>query len=295
MDFAKTARKAAIWLLAFIFMLQLSGCILLFAFTEKFFDVNVYDASLTKNGVYPLMQTGLVGMLTDSLPPEYKDSVKSEMNAAITPEYIRGQMLPILSQMLAYISGKSQKMEIYFDISPAAQALSASQNPVVQGYVSQSSTMSTAINNALQSTSDYMASDASIQKMRETLPSLNILNIIFFFIAIAELALIFYLSHDMKGGILKCAGTVFATGMATALSGLAMAYLTTPMLNTAINSMLPSSANMAQISSIVISIMGDILYEIGMLTVLLSLPLILIGGAILLYFKFLYKDGAVKA
>ncbi|VVB58373.1 Uncharacterised protein [Candidatus Anstonella stagnisolia] len=294
MDYAQTARKAAIWLLAFIFMLQLSGCLLLFAFMEKFFDVNVYDASLTKNGVYPLMQTGLVGMLTDSLPPEYKGSVKAEMTAAITPQYMRSQMLPILSQMLAYISGKSAKMELYFDISPVAQQLASSQNPVVQAYVSQTGTMSLAINNALQSTSDYMASDASIQQMRQTLPSLNILNIVLFFVAILELALIFFLSNDMKAGMVKCAGTVFATGMATALSGIALAYLTAPMLNSAVNSMLPSSANAGQISSIVIAIMGDVFHEIGMLTVLLSLPLILIGGAILLYFKFVYKDGAAK-
>lgn len=294
MDFKQTARKAAIWLLAFIFMLQLSGCILLFAFMEKFFDVNVYDASLAKNNVYQLMQSGLVDMLTGALPPEYKDSVKSEMSAAITPGYIRSQMLPILSQVLAYLSGKSAKMELYFDISPVAQQLAASQNIVVQGYVSQTSIMNSALNNALQSTSDYMQKDESVQKMRQTLPTLNLINIALFFIAIAELALIFFLSSDMKGGIMKCAGTVFATGLTTVLSGVAMAYLTTPMLNSAVGSMLPSDANAAQISSTIISIMGDVFREIGMLTVLLSLPLVLVGGAILAYFKFVYKDAAAK-
>lgn len=294
MDLAQTSRKAAIWLLAFIFMLQLSGCILLFAFMDKFFDVNIYDASLAKNGVYPLMQTGLVGMLTDSLPLEYKDSVKAEMNAAITPAYMRNQMLPILSQMLAYISGKSPKMELYFDVSPVAQQLAASQNPVVQAYVSQTSTMSSAINNALQSVTLQMETDASVQQMRQTLPSLNILNIVLFFIAIVELALIFFLSNDMKGGIMKCAGTVFATGVATVLSGVAMAYLTTPLLTSAVGSLIPSDANATQVSSIVIAIMGDIFFEIGILTVLLSIPLVLIGGAILVYFKFVYKDGAAK-
>lgn len=284
MDFVQTAKKGALWLLAFLFVMQLSGCIVLFAFMDKFFDVGVYDRSLEKHGVYATMQASLLDMLTSSMPDEYKPQVKAEFEGALTQQYVRSQVLPMISQLLSYLSGKSSQVQVYFDLSPLAEKLSASQNEVVRAYASQLGAAGQVLNNS--NFSQSIMEDASIQQARSMFSSANGLNAILFVLAIVELALVFFLSDDYCSGVAKCAGIVFSTGVWSAIGALSMAFLTPNLISSMMGQLMQSREGIAPIATTVGAVIGDVFYEIGMLAFLVSLPLIVAGGGVLAYFRF---------
>ncbi|MBS3069283.1 hypothetical protein J4441_02875 [Candidatus Micrarchaeota archaeon] len=300
MALEQTAKKIAVWAIAFLFVLQVSGCIAIYAFMEKFFDAQAYDASLEKRGVYATIQESLSGMLTSQIPQEYKGEINAELSAALTKEYVRGQVKPMVANTLSYLSGASPSMRLYFDFSPIAQALSASQSENARSLAPQIQQLNPVINSQLQQISDTLASDPQVAQMRGAFSAANAANAALFVLALVELALIFLLSGDYRSGIEnrsgieKCAGAVFSAGAWGAIGGLMTAFLTGSLVASMIGSMVQADASggASEVASIMAGMMGDIFYETGMLALLLSLPLLLVGGGVLAYFKFVLKEQA---
>lgn|GEM_PF-1487924 len=287
---ASLAKRASLWAITSIFILLLSAALIGQAFTQKFFDQNVYFSSLEKHGLYGGMQEGMVALFSSNLPPEIRENATSILSSAVTLDYVRAQSNAFITNFLAYFSSKSETLDLALDLSPIKRGFSASQGMAMQLIGAQ-------MPQTMDFTSQLRDSGqlAKMAKIRSQIAQAEALNGYAYAISLFLLALFFLLNGGGREGIAKCAGLVFSTGISAFMGGAAFALLS-PM---GVSAIAGASAQGEAVSNAVSLVMSDVMQEVGVLTIIYSLPLLAIGfllpHALNLFWKTRQPDGGLPS
>lgn len=269
MGFADTARKAAAWACSLLFVLLLSSAIIAHSFSAKFFEPSAYFSSFESRGIYLQAREGLVSLFSSGLPPEARAVLLPSFQRAITADYAKGQVQQITSSALSYLSSKNSSVSLVLDLAPVKDGLSADPDAAAR-----------VVSDALPPTIDLLASSpaalSALAGLRGQLAGLSSAQAPAAALAVLLLVPIFLLQPDWQSGLRQCCRTAFSCGTSTAIGGLAMAFLSGPMLSAALSSATPDAA----VASAVSGVLGDVMREVGLYSALLSIPLLLIGFVI---------------
>lgn len=265
---ASFARKAALWLLASAFVLLLSAALISHAFLQKFFEPGIYLASLEKHGLYRDMQKGMADLLSSRMPPGVKENVSATVAGAATEDYFRAQSARLITNFLHFFSSKSASLDLTLDLSPIKTAFDSSPDPTLKLLGAE---MPTGMDFGSQ-----MKQTGQLEKLsefRSQMTSAGAANFYAMAICIILLVPVFLLHANRQEGIAKCLELVFNAGTSTFIGGAVFAFLTPvglPMI-------LGASSSSQGAANMIALVMGDVLYEVGILTMLYSLPLMAIG------------------
>ncbi|MFA6489668.1 MAG: hypothetical protein WCT52_03205 [Candidatus Micrarchaeia archaeon] len=265
---ASAARKAALWLLASAFVLLLSAALISHAFLQKFFEPGIYLSSLERHGLYRDMQKGMADLLSSRMPAGIKENVSATVSGAATEEYFKLQSTRLITNFLGFFSSKNTSLELVLDLSPIKAAFDSSPDPTIKSLAPE---MPVAMDFGSQ-----MKQTGQLEKLsefRSQMSSAGSANVYAIAICAALLTAVFLLHPNRQEGAAKCLELFFNAGTSTFIGGIVFAFLTPvglPMI-------LGASSSSQSAANMIATVMGDVLYEVGILTMIYSLPFIAIG------------------
>ena len=269
---AELAKKALGWILSFAFAILLSTSITGYVFMEKFFEPSIYTASLEKHGMYGQIQSAIVPLFSQQFPAELRAEAAAAIGKAVTEDYAREQSDQLIASFLSYLSGRSDQLELQLDVFPIRESFAQSPQLEVQ-----------LLGMALPSRLDIA------QQMRQSGQMETVSNVrgqivqaygwLWYGFAISGvlLALVFALQFDLWKGATECCKALFGCGVSTLLGGAGTAFLTPAMMGAALSS--GASGASPALANAISLVLGDVMYEVGVLVILFSLPLLAIGFA----------------
>ena len=266
---AKAAgRRFALWLVSSLFILLLSAALISEAFVQKFFDPSIYAASLQKHGLYKEMQSGMADLLSSRMPEGVKENVSALVFNAANEDYFRGQSTRLITNFLGYLSSKNDALDLTLDLSPIKAAFAASPDPTMQALAPE---MPDGMDFSAQ-----MRQSGQLERLgefRSEVSQAQTANLFAIAISVILLALAYAMHPDWNSGAAKCLELMFSAGTSVFIGGAVFAFLSPvglPMI-------LGVAAASQGAASMIATVMGDVLYEVGLLTMLYSLPLIALG------------------
>lgn len=251
-------------------MLILSASIISQAFVQKFFDPQIYLDSLEGHGLYPGLQKGMVEVFSSRMPDELKENVTATVSRAVTYDYIKGQSTRLITNFLGYFSSKKADLDLTLDLSPIKAAFGNSSDGTMR-----------LLGPEMPSSMDFgaqMKESGQLERLAEFRSQLSgapAANALAFAISILLLVPVFLLYPAWREGAAKCLELVFNAGTSSLIGGAVFAFLSPVGLPMLLGVSSPSQG----VASMVSAVMGDVLREIGILIMLYSLPLVLIGFA----------------
>lgn len=269
---AELARKALGWLLAFTYAILISTSITGYVFMDKFFEPQLYFASLEKHGMYGQMQGVLVSLFSQQFPSEIRQDAAAEIGKAVTEDYAREQSHQLIASFLSYLSGRSDQLELELDIFPIRESFA--QSPRLEMKL-----LSMAMPSSLDLAQQMRQSGQmeTLAGVRGQIVQAYGLLWYGFIISGVLLVLIFALQFDLWKGAAECCKALFGCGISTLLGGAGTAFLSPAMMGAALSS--GASGVSPELAKAVSLVLGDVMYEVGILTILFSLPLLAIGFA----------------
>ena len=160
------------------------------------------------------------------------------------------------------------------DLSPLRTAAEKSQN-VAFKMAAPSLPSSMDFGKAIEGSPQF----TQLQNLRAQIAEADRFNSIALVVSIVILIPYFLLQPGYQTGLHECGKLIFGCGTSTLLGGLAMAFLAPQFLPQFISGLQPDP-QAAGSATLIGQIIGDALYEVGIATVLYSLPLVLGGLAL---------------
>ena len=266
---AKAAgRRFALWLVSSLFILILSAALISEAFVQKFFDPSIYTASLQKHGLYKDMQSGMADLLSSHMPEGVKENVSALVFNAANEDYFRVQSTRLITSFLGYLSSKNDTLDLTLDLSPIKLAFAASPDPTMQALAPE---MPEGMDFSAQ-----MRQSGQLERLgefRTEVGQAQTANLCAIAASTILLVLAYLMHPDRSSGAAKCLELMFSAGTSAFIGGAIFAFLSPiglPMV-------LGVSAASQGAANMISTVMGDVLYEVGFLTMIYSLPLIALG------------------
>lgn len=261
-------KSAAIWLLSSAFVLILSAALISHVFVSVFFEPAPYLASFEKHGLYGGMRQGVIETFSQRMPPSLQQNVSAAVSRAMTEEHVRLETNRLITNFLAYLSARSERLDMVLDVSPIAREFAASQDAQVRSLASE---MPTGLDFAAQ-----MRATGQLERLsdfRSQVAQARGANAIAIAASFLLLVPIFLLYPSWQQGLSKCLELILNAGVSTFIGGAIFAFLSPVGLPFLLG---VSSANQG-IANAISLVMADVLQQIGVLVILYSLPLMIIG------------------
>lgn len=262
------AKGAAIWLLTTLFVLLLSAALISEAFTQKFFEPSIYLNSLESHGLYKQMQKGMVELFSSRMPDGVRQNVTAAVSQAATEDYIRNQSTRLVTSFVNYFSSKGDTLDLTLDLSPVKTAFDNSPDPAVQALGAE---MPVGMDFASQ-----MRQTGQLERLSEFRTQVSqamSANLFAFLASFLLLVPILFMYPVRRDGIAKCLELIFNAGTSTFIGGVVFAFVS-PM---GLPLMLGASSSSQGAASMISIVMGDVLREVGMLTIYYSIPFMAAG------------------
>ncbi|MEM4633660.1 MAG: hypothetical protein QW275_00730 [Candidatus Anstonellaceae archaeon] len=262
------ARKAVLFFLSSAFVFLFSFGIFSYAFIEKFFDVQTYENSLERRGIYGEVAEKLKSSILLSLPYEVQEQASEEIGRAIDEEYARVQVISGIKSASDYLLLKSQELNLHISLEKVKSELGKSESP----YLKAAAILLPSKIDLAGSLSNEQKSQ--LQSARLQISAIKSFGQIAIPIAILLLIPFFLLQPDCKTGLHEIGKLLSKSGFFSLTIAASLILLFPAILPNALSSLHgPLSQDAYKIGQII----SDGLSESGRFLLILSLPILLAG------------------